>query len=326
MIQRAAVIGGGTMGHSFANNFASHGIEVRLYEPFDEVRNTVIDRIRTELEIMVEENYFPAEKIQETLSRITLFKDLEPAVRDCDLILEALPEDLELKQDLFAQLDRLCPPEVLIASNTSSLKLADLTAHLPDARKAKVLITHGYNPPHLIPIIELSFYGNMSQEDYEQVEEFFVRCEKVPVKVLKDVTGMVANRLLHAQAREAFYLIDQGIASAEDVDRAIMAGPCFRNATTGMLECADMGGLDIWCAAEHNFFPDLADNKKPSETMQRLVDQGDFGIKTGKGFYRYPEETRAAALDAFNRRLIRQLAVSRSYWKKEKERLEESRA
>ena len=126
---------------------------------------------------------------------------------------------------------------------------------------------------------------------------------------------MVANRLLHAQAREAFYLIDQGIASAEDVDRAIMAGPCFRNATTGMLECADMGGLDIWCAAERNFFPDLADNKEPSETMQNLVSQGNFGIKTGKGFYEYPDEKKEADLEAFNRRLIRQLAVSRTYKK-----------
>lgn len=124
---------------------------------------------------------------------------------------------------------------------------------------------------------------------------------------------MVANRLLHAQAREAFYLIDQGIASAEDVDKALMCGPAFRNATTGMLEYADMGGLDIWCAAERNFFPNLCDDKEPSETMQRLVSDGKPGIKTGHGFFSYPSEIREEKLDAFNRRLIRQLKAYRDY-------------
>ncbi len=315
MIQTAAVLGAVTMGHSIANNMASHGIPVNLYEAFDEVRETAKDRIQKELEIMVEEGYFPESKIRETLDNITLYKDLEPAVRDVDLVIEAVPEILELKQDILKQLDELCRPDCILASNTSSLKLRDMTEKLPEARKAKVLIAHCYNPAHLIPIIELSYFGNMSEEDFNEVRDFFVRCEKAPVKVLKDVTGMVANRLLHAQAREAFYLIDQGIAEAEDVDRALMFGPCFRNATTGMLECADMGGLDIWCAAEANFFPDLADGKAPSETMQRLVSEGHYGIKTGRGFYEYPPETRQETADAFNRRLIAQLKASRGYVK-----------
>ncbi len=315
MIKSVAVLGAGTMGHSIANNIASHGIQVNLYESFEQVRETVKDRIKGELEIMVEEGYFPEEKIQETLENITLYKDLEPAVKDVDFVIEALPEILELKQDLFEQLDQICRPDTILASNTSSLKLWDMAAKIAEERKAKILIAHCYNPAHLIPIIELSFFGNMSEEDYNEVRDLFIRCEKAPVKVLKDVTGMVANRLLHAQAREAFYLIDQGIAEAEDVDRALMFGPCFRNATTGMLECADMGGLDIWYAAESNFFPDLADNKTPSDTMRKLVEEGHYGIKTGKGFYDYPEEAKEKATEAFNRRLITQLKACRDYKK-----------
>lgn len=313
MINKVAVLGAGTMGHAIANNIASHGIRVNLYESFDQVRATVKDRIRTELEIMVAEDYFPEDNIQKTLDNIELFADLEPAVKDVDFVIEATPEILDLKKDLFRQLDAYCPAHTILASNTSSLKLFDMASDVSEARKAKVMIAHCYNPAHLIPIIELSFFGNMTEEDYLEVKDLFERCEKAPVKVKKDVTGMVANRLLHAQAREAFYLIDQGIADAEDVDKALMFGPCFRNATTGMLECADMGGLDVWYAAESNFFPDLAATQVPSETMKKLVEEGNYGIKTGKGFYDYPEETRAQVQADFNKRLITQLKACRHY-------------
>ncbi|MBR3784810.1 MAG: 3-hydroxyacyl-CoA dehydrogenase family protein [Firmicutes bacterium] len=313
MITKVAVLGAGTMGHSIANNFASHGVDVHLYESFDQVRETVKDRIKAEMEMFVEEGYFEVDNIQKTLDHITLFADLEEAVRDVEFVIEAVPEILDLKQELFEKLDQYCGENVILASNTSSLKLWDMMARVSEERKTKVMIAHCYNPAHLIPIIELSYFGNMSEEDFESVRELFVRCEKAPVKVLKDVTGMVANRLLHAQAREAFYLIDQGIASAEDVDRALMYGPAFRNATTGMLEVADMGGLDIWYAAESNFFPNLCAETKPSETMHALVEEGHYGIKTGKGFFDYPEEIRGSAVEKFYRRLIVQMKASRQF-------------
>lgn len=316
MITKVAVLGAGTMGHSIANNFASHGIEVNLYESFENVRATVKERIKGELEVMVAEKYFTEDVIEKTMDHIHLYAELEPAVRDVDFVIEATPELINLKRELFGQLDQYCKPETILASNTSSLKLSDMTSVVSEERKAKVMIAHCYNPAHLIPIIELSYFGNMTQKDYNKVKELFEYCEKVPVKVLKDVTGMVANRLLHAQARECFYLIDQGIAEPEDVDKALMSGPCFRNATTGMLECADMGGLDVWYAAEKNFFPDLSDAKEPSETMWELVERGNYGYKTGKGFYEYPKETKEQVMKDFNRRLIVQLKACRNYLKK----------
>lgn len=315
MITKVAVLGAGTMGHAIANNFASHGVDVCLYESFDNVRATVLDRITKELEVMVEEGYFPPEIIAQTMEHITLYSDLEEAVKDVDFVIEATPEIIELKQSLFSQLDKFCKKDTILASNTSSLKLFDMAKDVSEERMKKVMIAHCYNPAHLIPIIELSYFGNMSEEDYLNVKELFERCEKAPVKVLKDVTGMVANRLLHAQARECFYLIDQGIAEPEDVDKALMFGPCFRNATTGMLECADMGGLDVWYAAEGNFFPELAKTEKPSETMRELVEAGNYGYKTGKGFYDYPDETKDQVMKDFNKRLIIQLKACRNYVK-----------
>ena len=314
-IKIITVIGAGTMGHGIAHVFSRFGYQVNLYEPFDQVRETAMDKIKHELSFMAEEEYITVDEMERAMAGISLFSDLTEAAKDADYVIEACPENLDLKKDLFRQLDEICPAHTVLSSNTSSLKLSDMTADLPKERQANCMICHWYNPPYLIPIVELSKYGNMDDETFEQVYNLYEACEKEPVRVLKDVTGMVANCLLHAQAREAFYLIDQGIASAEDVDRALMAGPAFRNATTGMLECADLGGLDIWCAAETNFFPDLCNDDKPAESMQRLVADGHYGIKTGKGFFDYPPEKQEEIQMAFHKRLITQLKASRHYKK-----------
>ena len=313
MIQNISVIGAGTMGHGIAMVFAMHGCKVSLHESFDAVRETVLDKVRDEMQFMVDEDYIPAAKIDETLANITVYADLAPAVKDADYVIEAIPERMDLKQELFANLDKLCPAHTVFATNTSSLKLSEIIRDLPEARQKLCMVSHWYNPAYLLPIAELSKFGNMDEDVFNDVYDLYVRCGKQPVRVLKDITGMVANRLLHAQAREAFYLVETGAATAEDVDKALKYGPCFRNATTGMLEVADMGGLDIWLAAEDNMFPALNNSDKASAAMRELVEQGHKGIKTGKGFFDYPEETRQQVQNDFYRRLIVQLKASKNY-------------
>lgn len=241
MIQNITVIGAGTMGHGIAHVFARHGYPVSLYESFDSVRNTVIGQIREELSFMAEEGYIRQESVEQTLANITLFRELEPAVKDADFVIEAIPERLELKKELFAQLDQLCPAHTIFASNTSSLPLGEMIADLPEARRAHAMVCHWYNPPHLIPIAELSCFGNMDEEVFQQVYDLHVNAGKRPVKVLKDIPGLIANRMLHAMAREVFHLIEIGAASAEDIDTALKFGPGFRGATTGILEAARHG-------------------------------------------------------------------------------------
>lgn len=314
MIHKIAVIGAGTMGHGIAEVFAMHGYDVRLCETYAvNMLDTVKAQMQAELEFMAGEDYIPAALVQETLNRVSLHSELERAVADADFVIEAVAENLAVKKGLFAQLDKLCPAHTIFASNTSSLPLRDMMADLPAERQARCMVCHWYNPAHLIPIAELSCFGNMDEDVFREVYELHVNAGKKPIRVLKDIPGLIANRILHALAREVFHLIEIGAASPEDIDRALKFGPGFRSATTGILESADMGGLDVWCAVEDNLFPELDSATAANSFLRGKVEQSKLGLKSGEGFYEYPEEIRQQVREAFNRRLLAQLKVSRQF-------------
>lgn len=300
------------MGHGIANVFAMHGYKVNLYESFDNVRNTVMEQIRSELIFMADENYIQHDTIEKTLSNITLYSNLEQAVANADFVIEAIPENLDLKKSLFERLDMICPEHTIIASNTSSLSLNEMIENLPEKRKARTMVCHWYNPAHLIPIAELSYFGNMEDSVFQEVYDLHVKAGKQPIKVLKDIPGLIANRMLHAMAREIFHLIEIGAASADDIDKALKFGPGFRSATAGILETADMGGLDVWCTAEDNLFGTLNNSTHACEFLRDKVKRGKLGLKSGEGFYTYPVETRDEMKNAFNKRLLNQLKVSKN--------------
>lgn len=313
MIKNISVIGAGTMGHGIANVFAMAGYKVSLYESFDEVREKVKEKIKLELKFMVEKDYIDDSKVQKTLDNITLYSDLKKAVENADYVIEATPEILELKQNLFKELDEYCPKHTILASNTSSLPLTDMMKFLTEERKKLIMICHWYNPAHLLPIAELSYFGNMSEENFNKVYNLYITSGKQPVKVLKDIPGLIANRMLHALAREVFNLIEIGAASPEDIDKALKFGPGFRSATTGMLEVADMGGLDIWCTVEDNLFKVLSNSDKACDLMREKVKNKKLGLKSGEGFFKYPENIKEKVLEDFYNRLIIQLKASKNY-------------
>lgn len=311
MIKNISVIGAGTMGHGIANVFAMHGYKVSLYKRSNSVRSTVMDQIRSELIFMADENYIQHDTIDKTLSNITLYSDLEQATKNADFVIEAIPENLDLKKNLFINLDRICPEHTIFASNTSSLSLKEMIEDLPEKRKARTMVCHWYNPAHLIPIAELSYFGNMEETVFQEVYDLHVKAGKQPIRVLKDIPGLIANRILHAMAREVFHLMEIGAASSDDIDKALKFGPGFRSATAGILETADMGGLDVWCTCEDNLFGELNNSPKASDFLRSKVEQGKLGLKSGEGFYNYPVETRDAVKNAFNKRLLAQLKVSK---------------
>ena len=301
------------MGHGIAHTFALHGYKVKIYDSFEASLKAAPAKISEELEFLAEEDYIDMKDVEETIANISFFSDLEEAVRDADYVIEAIPERMDLKKELFANLDKYCPKHTVFASNTSSLKLSEMMEDLPEERKKLCMISHWYNPAYLIPIAELSQFGNMDEEVFKDVYDFYVACGKKPVKVKRDIPGMIANRLLHAQAREAFHLVEIGAGDPEDIDNALKFGPCFRNATTGMLEVADMGGLDIWLAGEDNILPTLDNSDKACDSMRKLVENGDLGVKTGKGFFDYPEEKLGSVQKDFYKRLVIQLKASKYY-------------
>ncbi len=319
MIRKIAVLGAGTMGHGIAHSFSRYGYPVRLYEPFEASRLAAPQKMREELQFLADEGCLSEAEMRSALENIRLTGDLAEAVSDADYVLEACPESMALKQELFLQLDALCPPHAILATNTSSLKLGEIIRSLPAARQSRCMVSHWYNPPYLLPIAELSMFGNMEKSVFDEVYALYTACGKQPVRVLKDVPGLIANRLLHAQAREAFHLMEIGAALPEDIDRALKYGPCFRNATAGMLEVADMGGLDVWLAGEDNMFPSLSSAAQACDAMRDLVAEGRLGLKTGSGFFEYPEEQRAAIQKNFYHRLIVQLKASQSYASREPE-------
>lgn len=315
MIQNIAVIGAGTMGHGIAHVFARSGRKVSLYDPIEASLLAAPEKMREELQFMADADYISQEDVESALANITICSDMKEAVKEADYVIEAIPERMDLKKALFEKLDKLCPAHTVLATNTSSLKLSEMIADLPEERQKLCMVSHWYNPAYLIPIAELSKFGNMDEDVFNEVYALYEESGKQPVRVLKDIPGMIANRILHAQAREVFHLLDIGAASPEDIDKALMFGPCFRNATTGMLETADMGGLDVWCAAEDNMFPHFNNSDRASESMRSLVAEGHYGIKTGKGFFDYPEGAKEEVQQAFYDRLIRQLKVSDTYKK-----------
>ncbi|MDR3375810.1 MAG: 3-hydroxyacyl-CoA dehydrogenase family protein [Ancalomicrobiaceae bacterium] len=313
MLQKVGVIGGGTMGHGIAAAFALGGLSVSVYEPLDSQRGAILPAIRDAYALLVEEGLATTSESDAAEARIALTDDLSVAVADRDFIVEAVPERLELKQALFAELDARAPADAVLASNTSSLPLAAMLEAVSAARRERMLVTHWYNPPLIMPLVELSFFGNMPEPVYNRVAQLHERIGKRTVKVLKDVPGLIANRIQQGIAREVFSIIEQGIAAPEDVDKALMFGPAFRYATTGQLEVADFGGLDIWATVGDNLLAVMDASKSANPLLKQKVVQGKLGVKSGEGFYRYSPDRVGDMRRAFLRRLIHQLKASKAY-------------
>ena len=301
MIKKIGVIGAGTMGHGIAESFAMFGYNVNLYDTNAVQLEKALNEIRAEQQLLVEEAFITAAAACATLQNITVHTDLQTAVQDRDYVIEAAPENMELKQNLFKQLDGYCPAHTILASNTSSLSLEPMMALVSEARKQRMMVCHWYNPGHLMPLAELSFFGNMPTEIFQEVEALYASINKQTVKVLKDVPG------------EAFSIIEQGIADPIDVDKALKFGPAFRYATTGQLEVADFGGLDIWCIVGDNLLPAMDNSTQANNLLRQKVAEGKLGIKSGEGFFRYDAEQLPAIRKRFAQKLIHQLKASEYY-------------
>lgn len=303
MIRNIAIIGSGVMGSSIAQSFAVSGYSVILNDIKEEFLIKAKERIFENLSLVAVEAGLGKREKASALADINYTVDLKEAVREADFIVEAIPEVIELKWDLYQKLERIMKPDAIVASNTSTFPISRLMEKASFADR--MMITHFFNPGHLVPLVEMVKHPQTKEVVVDATLDLIHRIGKSPILLKKEIPGFIANRLQTALMREAFYLLKEGVASARDIDMAITAGPGFRWAFTGPIEIADFGGLDTWQHVFENVAPDLDQSTQAPAIIRELVEQGKLGTKSGEGIYQYDEVTILQKLNERDRNFIK---------------------
>jgi 3-hydroxybutyryl-CoA dehydrogenase len=281
---RIAVVGAGLMGHGIAQVFALAGHQVAITDAIAANLDTVKSRITSNLRDLGDD---PA-----AVERVTPQADLAAAVRDADYVVEAVSEDLPLKQKLFAEIEAHVRPDTVLASNTSVIPITSIMQNL--GRRERALGTHWWNPPFLVPLVEVIETQWTTPQVVEWTVALHAAAGKKPAHVKKDVPGFIGNRLQHALWREAVSLVENGICDAETVDTVIKAAFGRRLPVLGPLENADMVGTDLTLAIHKTVLPAIESRPGPSPYLEKLVADGKLGFKSGEGFRTWTPEQQAA--------------------------------
>jgi 3-hydroxybutyryl-CoA dehydrogenase len=287
-IKHIGVLGAGLMGHGIAQIFASAGYDVNLYDADPAALLAAKGRIADNFKGFIELKLARPEDRDGCLDRISLCPALEAVVRGPQRIIEAVLEDLKIKRNLYTELEPLTPSDTIFSSNTSAISITEISAAFKI--KGRFLGTHFWNPPHVLPCVEVIKGAATDDEAFETVYALMEKVGKVPVRVLKDVPGFLGNRLQHAMWREAISLRENNIASAEDIDKVVKYGFGARMPFIGPLETADLAGLGLTRDIHRYLFPYLESSQEPSPVLKDLVAAGATGVRAGRGFYEWPPE------------------------------------
>jgi len=278
--ERISVVGGGLMGHGIAQVFATAGHRVTITDADPTVLASVHQRVRENLERLGVDPA-PADAIR-------VCNELEAAIAEADIVFEAVVEDIAVKQSLFERMSRLVGPTTILATNTSVISISQIGARALDP--SRVVGTHWWNPPYLIPLVEVIPSAATDSEVVDRTLALLEGAGKEAVLVGSDVPGFIGNRLQHALWREAIAIVDAGICDGETVDRVVKASFGARLAVLGPIENADLVGLDLTLAIHEYLLPDLDGAPGPAPLLRELVDQGHLGMKSGEGFRTWSEE------------------------------------
>jgi 3-hydroxybutyryl-CoA dehydrogenase len=280
---RIAIVGAGLMGHGIAQVFAVGGYSVSVYDASAEALRTLRQRI--------ERNLADLGQDRTASRRVTPREELAAAVADADIVFEAAPEKLLLKQEIFAELERLAPPAALLASNTSVIPIGKIAARV--TTRQRVLGTHWWNPPWLIPLVEVIETEGTAPASVAAMMALLRSLGKTVVHVRKDVPGFIGNRLQHALWREAIALVQNGVCDAETVDTVVKSGFGRRLAVIGPLENADLIGTDLTLDIHTEVLADLDRTPGPLPYLADLVAAGRLGFKSSEGFRKWTPEEQA---------------------------------
>ncbi len=282
-IERTVVVGGGLMGAGFAHIMAQAGCQVRVVDVGQQQLDRCRQRIEAGLAAFVDGGLLMKAEVGPVLERIAFTASMEEAASEAQFAIEAVVEDLAIKQEIFERLDHLSPPDAILATNTSGLSVGDIAKRTKHPER--VVGSHFFYPHTIVPLVEVGYGRETSDDVVETTVAFWKRCGKQPVVCRKDSNGFIVNRIQSAIAREAMSIVSRGIASATDVDRALRLGIGLRLAMVGTLEQRDWGGLDVHYAAAKSIYPTLEDTKVPLPIIADRVARGETGAKAGKGFY-----------------------------------------
>jgi 3-hydroxybutyryl-CoA dehydrogenase len=282
-IKKICVTGAGTMGHGIAQVCATSGYPISLFDISDAILEKAFGNIRKSLDRFVEKGKIPGSEKKTILDRIACTVQLEIAVKEADLVIEAVPEDIQLKKEVFTRMDRLCKGETILASNTSQYSISDIAS--ATQRPQKVVGMHWFVPPVLMGLIEIVQGIETSAETIQTIEEIARRVGKETV-VCKDAPGFITTRALAALTVECLRMLEEGVATAEDIDKAVRLG---LNHPMGPFQVADLSGLDTSLHAIESLADVYGDRFLPSVTYRNLVRSGRLGRKTGRGIYKYEE-------------------------------------
>ncbi|WP_197206522.1 3-hydroxyacyl-CoA dehydrogenase family protein [Cytobacillus firmus] len=286
-MERIAVLGCGTMGHSIALNAAWAGLSVTMQGISDADLEQGWTNMLKKLEVMLNNGILSESEAGHIQENIKMTVSVEEAVQGATFVIEAVPENIQLKIDLFKRLDALCDPDVILASNTSGLSPTEIASET--AHPERTVVTHFWNPAHLIPLVEVVRGEKTGDEAVERSFQLLKQMKKKPIEVKKEVPGFVGNRLQYALFREAQYLLEEGIASKEDIDDAVTYGIGRRLPVSGPLMTADMGGLDVFSAISDYLFQHLSNAEESLPALKKLVLEQKLGDKTGEGYYKWNE-------------------------------------
>ena len=289
-IRQIAVAGAGVMGTAIAQYFAQQGLDVLVFDVIPASLERIDRNVAESQQLLIQRGGLTEEQAEAARRRIRTSARIED-FSQADLVIEAIIENMEVKQAFFRQLEAICRPDTIFATNTSSLSVNEICQKM--TTKERFIGANWWTPAHIVPLIEMVRADETSDETARRLYDFFEAVGKKPIVINREVKGFVGNRIQFAVMREAMNIVENGYASMEDVDRVLHYGLGLRYAVLGPFRTADFGGVDTFFHISETLFPDLSSRESPNDLIHKLYDEGKYGIKTGEGFYSYtPEEIR----------------------------------